>query len=45
MGHQPLTDTRTRDLKCCPEAPERKIPRSIYEEARDVARALTKTEA
>lgn len=31
--------------KCCPKAPERKIPRSIYEEARDVARALAKTEA
>jgi hypothetical protein len=45
MRHQPLTDTRTRELKCCPKAPERKIPRSIYEEARDVARALTKTEA
>jgi transposase len=29
--------------KCCPKAPERKIPRSIYEEARDVARALAKT--
>jgi cytoskeletal protein CcmA (bactofilin family) len=35
MGHQPLTATRTRQLKCCPKAPERKIPRSIYEEARD----------
>jgi Transposase DDE domain len=32
-------------LKCCPKAPERRIPRSIYEEARDVARALAKTEA
>jgi len=31
--------------KCCPKSPERKIPRSIYEEARDVARALAKTEA
>jgi hypothetical protein len=31
--------------KCCPKAPERKIPRSIYEEARDVARALAKTPA
>jgi transposase len=29
--------------KCCPKAPERKIQRSIYEEARDVARALAKT--
>jgi len=31
--------------KCCPKAPERRIPRSIYEEAREVARALAKTEA
>jgi transposase len=31
--------------KCCPKAPGRKIPRSIYEEARDVARALAKTPA
>jgi hypothetical protein len=31
--------------KCCPKAPERKIPRSIYEAARDVARALAKTPA
>ena len=31
--------------QCCPKAPARKIPRSIYEEARDVARALAKTEA
>ena len=26
--------------RCCPKAPERGIPRSIYEDARDVARAL-----
>jgi transposase len=31
--------------QCCPKAPFRTIPRSIYEEARDVARALAKTEA
>ena len=31
--------------QCCPKTPSRKIPRSIYEEARDVARALAKTEA
>jgi hypothetical protein len=31
--------------KCCPKMPESKIPRSIYEEARNVARALAKTEA
>ena len=31
--------------KCCPKSSERRIPRSIYEEARDVARVLAKTEA
>src|SRR5215468_3703020 len=31
--------------KCCPKSPERKIPRSIYEGARDAARALADTEA
>ena len=31
--------------QCCPKVPSRRIPRSIYEEARDVARALAKTEA
>lgn len=40
-------DCRSCSLKsqCCPKAPFRRIPRSIYEEARDVARALAKTEA
>jgi IS5 family transposase len=31
--------------QCCPKTPERKVTRSIYEEARDVARALAKTAA
>lgn len=31
--------------RCCPRMPARKIPRSIYERARDVARALTGTPA
>jgi hypothetical protein len=31
--------------RCCPKTPFRRIPRSLYEEARDVARALAKTEA
>jgi hypothetical protein len=31
--------------QCCPKAPFRRVPRSIYEKARDVARALAKTEA
>jgi Transposase DDE domain/Transposase domain (DUF772) len=32
-------------VQCCPKVPFRTIPRSIYEEARDVARALAKTKA
>ncbi|HEX3342630.1 MAG TPA: IS1182 family transposase [Pseudolabrys sp.] len=32
-------------MQCCPKEPARKVPRSIYEEARDVARACAKTEA
>jgi len=41
------SDCRGCPLKahCCPKAPFRRIPRSIYEEARDVARALAMTEA
>jgi hypothetical protein len=31
--------------KCCPTQPARKVPRSIYEHARDIARALAKTDA
>jgi transposase len=31
--------------RCCPKAPERKIPRSIHEDARDIARALADTDA
>jgi transposase len=32
-------------MRCCPKEPARKIPRSIHEDARDVARTLAKTEA
>ena len=32
-------------MRCCPKEPARKIPRSIHEEARDVARGLAGTEA
>jgi hypothetical protein len=32
-------------VRCCPKASFRRIPRSIYEEARDVARAPAKTKA
>jgi len=40
-------DCETCQLKsrCCPNTPIRKIARSIYEESRDVARNLAKTEA
>src|SRR5260370_15065689 len=51
-GETLLYLARTRDCRscplkaqCCPKTPFRRIPRSIYEEARDVARALAKTEA
>jgi hypothetical protein len=30
---------------CCPKTPNRKMSRSIYESSRDVARALSKTDA
>jgi transposase len=32
-------------MQCCPKEPSRKLLRSIHEEARDVARAIAKTEA
>ena len=51
-GETLLYRARTRDCRgclfkaqCCPKAAWRKVPRSIYEEARDVARATAKTEA
>jgi len=31
--------------RCCPKAPARKVPRSIHEGARDLARDIAKTEA
>jgi len=31
--------------KCCPTQPHRKVPRSVHEEARDVARKITATDA
>jgi Transposase and inactivated derivatives len=41
-----MRSCRTCPLKarCCPNMPARRIQRSIYEESRDVARALAKTE-
>jgi hypothetical protein len=34
-----------RKLECCPNTPYRKVTRSIYEGARDVARKIAQTEA
>lgn len=31
--------------RCCPKEPQRRVPRSIHEGARDLARDLTKTDA
>ena len=31
--------------KCCPKSPQRRVQRSVYERARDVARAIAATEA
>ena len=31
--------------RCCPKMPARKVPRSIHEKARDVARDIAKTDA
>ena len=38
-------DTCVLKSKCCPNAPARKILRSIHEGARDLARDIAKTEA
>src|SRR5215218_7287038 len=38
-------DTCELKSRCCPKMPARKVPRSIYEHARDVARDIAKTEA
>jgi hypothetical protein len=32
-------------MRCCPNTPMRYVPRDLHEDARDVARALAKTEA
>src|SRR5579863_4590780 len=32
-------------MQCCPKEPSRKIPRDLHEQARDVARRLTRTKA
>jgi transposase len=38
-------DSCSFKMRCCPKEPARKIPRSIYEGARDVARSLAGTQA
>lgn len=48
MGYySSVYDCRECRLKqiCCPKTPQRKVPRNIYEAARDVARAIATTEA
>jgi transposase len=42
-----VNDCRHCSLKptCCPKTPQRKVTRSVYEAARDVARAIAKTAA
>jgi transposase len=42
---KPDCDACPYKMRCCPKEPARKIPRSIHEDARDVARALAGTEA
>jgi hypothetical protein len=42
---KPNCDACSFKMRCCPKEPARKILRSIYEEARDVASAISKTEA
>jgi transposase len=37
-------DTCSLKPRCCPNAPARKVPRSIYEGARDMAREIAKSE-
>jgi len=51
-GETLLYMAKTRDCRscllkaqCCPKVPLRRVPRNLYEEARDVARALAKTNA
>ena len=43
----PADDCDACELKprCCPKMPARKVPRSIHEQARDVARDIAKTDA
>ena len=45
--HASKLDCAVRSLKprCCPNVPARKIPRSVHEGARDMARDIAKTEA
>jgi len=38
-------DVCASKMQCCPHTPSRQIPRDLHEDARDVARALAKTEA
>src|SRR6516225_385111 len=42
---KPDCDACALKMRCCPHMPARQVPRDLDEDARDVARALAKTEA
>jgi transposase len=42
---KPDCDVCPLKMRCCPNTPMRYVPRDLHEDARDVARALAKTEA
>jgi len=45
MTARRMTSVCVLKPRCCPNGPQRKIPRSIHEGARDIARAIAKTDA
>jgi len=45
LSRQPARRGCALKVKCCPNTPERKVPRSIHEAARDKARAIAQSEA
>src|SRR5262249_1500973 len=38
-----LPSMRSQESRCCPKSPARRVPRSIYEGARDMARQIAKS--
>ena len=43
-AHKPHCDHCAFKVRCCPKAPQRKIPRDVNEYARDYARSLVDSE-